>query len=572
MNLDWAIIIGYEIAFKGENNFSNAISYINDYGRKDLLSILSLINNYPKQDLFSLEIEVEDQFELFASCFDNRPDYLKAGKNISDHMADVNKLSTVSGLKATVSIFSRLSNLIAIEEILTSSLVKEESDVPVNMLNFLKFYLCINTKVKLLMDSQNTSDRKFSDLYPVLAVLGEHSTPSIPFMEFARGLKLIQYFRKDEKLSKHLYDYYNIKGFDPEEYITRLQEYINTVKTNERTIPIKFKSSHLLETKYLQSFSVDKLIKSNLSEVLNVKIGPMFRLGDKEFLLLDSKFLIDKCFDALLNGFYYEFLINRNVTSQEYFSNVGKFYENYITDLLQTGTKNRKDLSAKYRDELEVVQGKNSIELCDFFITNGNNFLIGEIKSSYLKANYKYSKEIIETFRDNRKRFIKDFGIRQNADQVARLINYPKLFNVSFNEKGQYDLFPVVVINEKIFQSPFSSVTFNDLFISELSKLLDWVDGSSTSGIHTNGVFNVYPITILSSVDVELLSFKIQNHEFDFFKELRVRMTGTRYTTPYFEFESTLYEDGFINFISSRYTEVLDEYKKLPNTLRVSKI
>src|SRR5690606_16332807 len=178
-----------------------------------------------------------------------------------------------------------------------------------------------------------------------------------------------------------------------------------------------------------------------------------YRYDDDNWCLRDYVDLVDNFFNSLVTTFWFEYLKPaKQFDVQRPVGEIELFFEDYSRDILRKCFYFYKHSHALYLDELKVQRKNNIIEICDFLVKKNKKILLGEIKSSQINMNLKYPDNPVEVYQQNNNKFKKDYGIEQIAHAIWLLNVNINVFPIELNKNHKYSVFPVLVMNERLFQ------------------------------------------------------------------------------------------------------------------------
>lgn len=503
----------YENIFQDE--YHKRIDFISKYSKDALLKILSSINNHPKRSLFFHNISWEFQMDILSRLFKN---------NNLDFVKFISLLDKFKRNNANrpIGIFNRSSNVIAINEILESEEIVIDGKDDVDTLDFLKYYLSVNSFTLIYSEKRiKEIDSIIDILFPYAAATNEHQLPCIPFLELYRGIHLIDYFESDEELADEFSLYFKNIGFDPQIYYPIIFSYIIPLAERTEMFTPIFEPKSKFELEVLKSLSIDTT-KKEKNELLTLRRKSFYRLQDENWLLLDLPFLIDNTFYFTINSFWFNHLKDKGYSAKLYFSRIGRFYEKYITKILQHSFSFLKHPAPKVLDELIVKSSKGNKELSDCYIRANKKVLLVEIKSKNYPSKFKYSSDPIKSFESKREFIKKEFGLKQIAQSVFEYCINPVQFDKKTDIKKRYTLFPILILNDKIFQLPYANYSFHKLFMECLNdiKPIENMPEEICSPFKI-GSNEIYPLTIFHTSDLELMEEGLMKKEIDIFKLIK---------------------------------------------------
>jgi len=178
-------------------------------------------------------------------------------------------------------------------------------------------------------------------------------------------------------------------------------------------------------------------------------------------IILDINFLVNKSYNYFINDFWFDYLKFQNdekgkdkFTYTNYRGAFGLFFEAYVKDIIINSFVHLKHPKPLLFDDLKINTSKGQIEVADIYMRQNNNILVGQVKSSSIYDNEKYSGEINTLYRNNREQFFKDFGVNQTYDSIKIILQHYDSFDTKLQVNKKLEFYPVVVVNDKVFQTP----------------------------------------------------------------------------------------------------------------------
>lgn len=511
-----------------KGDYNNRLDLIKNYDKSDLLKILSSINCFPGKHI-NLEYTDQDHEDILSWLFSDESFFSKwksAFLNLTRN-------------KSFPVVFHRAANLVAIEEILSNDFsgtkgVNECSDVEA----FLKYYLSINSLINNQQQFNTTEGINDLEIFiSGISATNELDIPFFPDQDILRYQELIDYLCEHDEYGKYVNDYFKSIGVSKEYYGIWGLSYIIPIQQSKMIHPPICVASKKRDKVMLARFSGDILQPGHSPlETLNVKKNPFWNIGDGKFLLLDIQFLIDKCYHSLINDLWFDHLKPKGLNRASFMGVIGYFFEEYI------GRK-FKECHPKWRrppimvaDELKTKIGKNEIELADVYLRHSKKVLVGQIKVSAINSKDKYTFNEGGIFRINRNEFYKTFGLTQMVENtIHHLVNNSTLFDENFPSSEKVEIYPILIVNERLLLNPTMNLIFQDYFIEQMK---DHFVGDIQAPIERTGNlivrqrFIVKPIVILYVAELELLQIHISEREYRFWEILDNHVHETSLNVP----------------------------------------
>jgi len=423
-------------------------------------------------------------------------------------------------------IFNRAANLVALEELINSSL----PDPPdFNMTeaswdSILRYYLAINTAIVEFKETPpGTSIENFEHVHAALVPLNEYSVPVDPIFLPFRGQRLFRYFLTHTKYGKHIQDYFDkTLETEPDYFIFMMLE----IYLRKRDDP-KFNYLFRIppeKIKFYNSLSIRSIKPSNnILECLSIKKSPFYHYQSEFYVLTDDVLSLEKCYDSFLNDIWFDKLKKAFPGSND-FGNyrselVGPFLENYSEELIRWSFHFLHYPEPKCYSDLKITTGSGEIELADIYIRQNKKILIGQAKSKGIYSKEKYSGSH-EFFKD-KEEFYKEVGIDQLIISLNYLHDSPELYEKEIKDIKKLDVFPILIVNDKTFQTGLSNNIINQRYQEKLSK-------------KTYPKFTLHPVTVVHISDLERMSQYIHERSVQIWDLLRCHYEDKAMLNPFY--------------------------------------
>jgi hypothetical protein len=410
-------------------------------------------------------------------------------------------------------IFSRQACLFALEEITQSDLPIIDGFQMSDNLNsweaLILYILCVNDEVTKIEESKEDDPINFETLNPKLLPIAELMLVSDPFYLVHRGWKLMEFLDQHAETHEHLVAYFNERfNITYERFIFEIHRMWMANKSDRED----FNFFYFLrdDEKYKRLFEVmsEKYESTETFKLLNIRKHPFFNCGNDKYILTDLNNLLEKTYQQFTNDFFFDKLKQSqkangsNFTMQDYKSIIGYFFESYVRELIEHSFSNAKGYFIRMFDELKIKKEDNSaIEAGDIYIRNKNNIILGEVKSSSMYDTEKYGGNIDAMYKNDRNKFFKNFGVDQLANNIKAFDENFKTLDLDLVNRKKIRIWPVIVLNEKAFQTPFMAHIFNARFKELMSDF-------SSKRIH------VYPLTLMHISDLENMEYTLNKKPF----------------------------------------------------------
>jgi hypothetical protein len=360
-------------------------------------------------------------------------------------------------------IFNRASNLFALEEILNSSDFSTEENFDMKSAEvwdgIFKYLLAVNTEivqVKQLAPEDTTIENISASAIALNELMIEDNPFYIPF----KGIQLIEYLSKHPVYGVELESYFKeTLKIDKDKFIYNLLS-LSMSNGQERTFA-EFVYNLAEPDEFLEYLSNNQIKNDNPISLLTIKKTPFYKENDLRHIVLDINFLVNKSYNFFINDFWFDFLKpQKNEKGKEIFNYknyrgaFGLFFEEYISEILVNSFSHLKHPKPLLFDDLKINSKNGQIEVADIYVRQNKKVLVGQVKSSSIYDNEKYSGEINALYRNDRAQFFKDFGVNQTYDSIKTILEESDSFDSKLQVNKRLEFYPIVVVNDKVFQTP----------------------------------------------------------------------------------------------------------------------
>lgn len=458
-------IIGYKDIF-GVDAPADRLSLVADISKDILIAELAGLN-YRLKGRVAKEINTKfttQAEELFYFCGKDQERYKKYS-SLLDY--------ATKGKKSFV--FTRQACLYGIEEI-------RKSAIPVIMdfsmrtqgawESMLLYILCVNNAVTHIEEGNKDEPINFESLSPKLLPISELLLISDPLYSVYRGLILMDYLAENNDTKEHLTDYFRQKKYNVtyDRFIFELYRMWIANKGHQEHLSFYYIVPESDPFKHLFDVLSEHFESPETFKLLNSRKNPFYKrdVKNNHYVLVDNSILLEKAYQQFINDFWFDKLSESKMangkafTMQDYKSIIGYFFEFYVNDILRFSFKNARNYVIKTFDELKF--GKSIDEAGDIYIRQENKIILAEVKSTALYDKEKYSGNVDAMYKSNRSKFFKDFGIDQLVNNLTNIEHNFKTIDLCLQARKKLRIWPVIVVNERAFQTPLMAQIFNNRF------------------------------------------------------------------------------------------------------------
>lgn len=381
-------------------------------------------------------------------------------------------------------IFFRGTFLYAIEEIYQSDQVASIERFRFENVGqwerLFKYLLAVNTELLKLKSISKEADENptFENLNPASLPINELMVEVNPVFTVYRSLLMFDFFLKTKKYSERLLHYFNnTYGCRPKEFVQKFQRIMMHESYEDKKFGFSYPSAG--EDPFLETLC-RKTTSRDIFKFIAIRKSPLIKVNGNEYLLTDSILLIEKCYSQFLNDFWFDFLKREcndkdreNKEIVEFRAYFGRFFEQYCCGILERIFRKYKHSVFFSLYQLDIPDSKGEREFSDFYFRYSNKIILGQIKGGSVNDQSKYGGDIEDLYQLGREEFFDRFGVDQLVESVSTLIEKAPLFDKSFPDGKQINVFPILIVNEKVFQTALFADIFNDRF-EELTQELNF--------------------------------------------------------------------------------------------------
>jgi len=451
-------------------------------------------------------------------------------------------------------LITRSSCLFAMEEIVQSSLpIIDEFNMSTGWEKLFAYLLAVNSEITKYKETSESLESDGGSVIPndsddipleivnaKLLALNELALSIDPIYTPYRGYHLCKYFIEETELAMDLMDYFkSVFNVEWEQYFYEiLGLYIaNNVHGESNIIhPItgvvidtSFHYTINKKDEFFFSAFAKVFPNSKIHTLISIKKYPLFHYFDDKYILFDNQLIIDKSYNQLINDFWFDIVKqlkdNKGLflyTIDSYRSVIGMFFESYLKILFIDLLGNMKHKVLKQFEELKVRRNKDEIELADIYFRSGKRVFLAQAKTTSIYDNEKYSGELNILYKNSRDEFFTSFGLNQLVSSIENLESLVLQIDDKFPANRTYRIYPAILVNENVMQTPLMSEIFRKRF-SEL-----------TTHLKSNKV-TIFPLTLIHVSDIENMLDNVRGRDDLFFELLDKARANKAFAPPFYK-------------------------------------
>lgn len=449
------LVLEYKHFFTSEQP-ENRLDLIHEIPRINLLMEIALLNYELKPSTqLKYDVSIESQVrEIGHFCpidLDLRQQYLSVFNSFVKR-----------GLNPLI--FNRAANLFAFEEIVNSDLfIEEDKDFNMSKVevwdSIFRYLLLVNMEV-VKVTKRSGENLTLEEISASAIVLNELLIEENPINTAYRGIKLFEYLEKDTFYGSEL------KRYFAEELNIEKDRFVYNILSlcfanNQENKSLNFYFKHEKNDSFLDLLSDSSFNNKQTELLLRLKKFPMYKVSEDAHVLMDVTFLFNKLYYSFLNDFWFDYLKpQKNDSGAEKFNYAhyrgvfGSFFESLVGEIIQRSFYHLMYPKPMLFGDLVVKGSNGKIEIADIYVRQNKKVLVGQVKSSSIYDKEKYSGDIDTLYKKNREKFFKDFGVDQTFESIKNILKYSNLFDPRLQPKRSIEFYPIVIVNDKVFQTP----------------------------------------------------------------------------------------------------------------------
>ena len=204
-------------------------------------------------------------------------------------------------------------------------------------------------------------------------------------------------------------------------------------------------------------------------------------------------------------------------------------------------------------DELKI--GENENEIADVYLRYSNKILLAQVKSGSIYDDQKFGGDLESLYRGNRSKFYENYGLKQLVKSIVDIEKYMYKTDVKYPKGHQKKIFPVLIVNEKVLQTPLMPQSFNYRFQELLND-------------YTFDKCNIYPLTIIHISDLELIQRSISSNPKQIWKLLEHATKDKDSNKPFYiivnQDVASEHPQEIVNFYRSLFDEIHGSMEQSP--------
>lgn len=490
------------------------LDYLKNVSRESLLMSIGFCSKNPDTNF--------DNFfsnpDLHNQVIQRVIDYSKANNIVQKPRV----ISKYAGLKLAEHILSN-------KEILNNKRISVDEDE----MNLFKAFLLINTQLNAHQKLNNLNDDNFEKLVDFNLVLKFPESDLALFEEDGiEFLKLVFCtIHKVEELFKFLnsnLDFEEIKNeflnsfsvSSEEEFIVQMKYLFGQLLMSIISKGYAFEVQDEASLKFLLSMTSDNIMLDE--DFTHLKNNPIYFLGENRFSVVNYFFAVDKFYRSTKFKLK-EIYESKDVIKKKYGDFFGffnkEFSENFLMKNVLDDIFNKEDFYKKRVADREI-DGET-----DYYIRHGNTVFLFENKDVLISKAVKSSANIDEINAVLHEKFVHDgkkaVGIGQLVNSIEEIVNKSFQLDEYVNSENDLSIFPVLIIQDRIFQSPGINYRLNSWYLNIVrDKLKDKYDPNIIKGltvidIDTLIVWTPYLKEINNRFEEIIIDhlFRMQNHK-----------------------------------------------------------
>lgn len=457
-------------------------------------------------------------------------------------------------------IFNRQACLFAMEEIVNSEEMLDIDNFVMDRTevwgNIMKYLLTVNQAITMPSELEEVEDSVvFEALNSKLIAFNELFLGNNQLMIPYRGYKLISYMQNHLDFHCEVDHFFTTKyGISYKTFILNILNIF--IANNQGNAEFEFYYSiNKKDQGFFDSLSNVHPNKEPI-KLLSVKKYPLIKTDDFQYIMTDNIFLLEKTYTQFINDFWFDWvkLIKTNNGKSKFNINhyrgvFGYFFEEYVSGIFKRSFGSIKYSKLLLFEQLKCTRSKLSIEIADVYFRVNKKIILGQVKSGSIYDTEKYSGDLNSLYKNDRNNFFATFGVEQIVESIRYLDEYIPSLDSKFPKGHTYEIYPCIIVNDKVFQTPLIAELFNNRFqelLTEKNVLIPKV--------------RIKPLSLIHISDLELLEKPLIKKPTVIWDIFKYHFRDKRFIPPFYD---SLYKKINLADIPD---QVMELYKELFST------
>lgn len=365
------------------------------------------------------------------------------------------------------------------EELINSNINDNRDEDEINLF---KSFLLVNQELNSRLNI-GTAEDNFERLVDILI------STSFPVSDISLYQDDVPDFAKLLYVTLHKFDELLafIKSNEDYKYLEEgLVEYFGMDNVQDLVVQVKFLFAKLFELKSKNGYKwrteddksirfLDALVGEEIIEdddFTNLKNYPIYKLDDNTYSVIDYFFVLDKFFKSvrfvIKNCFnkYHKLPANDRTFFEWYNTN---FSENHLMANLLN------DVFAKDYISKKIIVDEEEHEP-DYYARHNKRIYLFEHKDVLIRKDVKSSGDIEKIYATLKNKFLvvnnRPIGIGQLVNSIEQILNQNFAFDKYVNEKRNFEVYPILLVSDRIFDILGLNYKMNEWFRESLEKRL----------------------------------------------------------------------------------------------------
>src|SRR5690606_26119659 len=145
-----------------------------------------------------------------------------------------------------------------------------------------------------------------------------------------KGIELSKFLVESRELS------FSYKNFISSYFGTTIVEFLGLFLRWLEKATLINTAQYEIESKLFEKLSEFSMKNTVTQKLTHVRISPIYRISQQEYVIMDSHFLMGKVYYQFIYDFWFNYIKPRGILKPEtYFGIVGHFFEGYCSKILK---------------------------------------------------------------------------------------------------------------------------------------------------------------------------------------------------------------------------------------------
>jgi len=279
-----------------------------------------------------------------------------------------------------------------------------------------------------------------------------------------KGIELSKFLAESRELS------YSYKNYISTYFGTTIVEFLGLFLRWLETATHINTAQYEIDSKLFEKLSEFSMKKTDIQKLMHIRLSPIYRISQQEYVIMDSHFFMGKVYYQFIYDFWFNYVKPKEILKAEtYFGVVGQFFEGYCSKILKRVFSELYYPRPMAMEELKYKTTKGDKEYIDFYARQNKKLLLAEFKLGNINDNDRYGGSVADLYARGRDEFFKNLNQLKTA--ISNLSTAKAKFDPALPLDKKLTIYPVCVLNDKIFQLASMKLVFSEVWREMINTL-----------------------------------------------------------------------------------------------------